>query len=124
MTGVTIPVGAMPVYALPTPSVWHTADRGARIYAEWRTGGVLLHGVPDSQVRPDQFELVYRGVPAEVANAIWAHFRDYRNGSFGWLIPRTDDVVQVFHAAPPSITWTSRTRADARVLLERAIAHN
>lgn len=114
----------MPVYALPTPAVWGLADTGARNLADWRSGGVLLHGIPDGQVHPDRYELSYPNVPLPVANAIWAHFRDWGKSSFGWLIPLTNDVIQVTYAAPPAITWHSISHASARVLIERAIAHN
>jgi hypothetical protein len=124
VTGVTIPRGMMPVYALPTPAVWGLADTGVRSLADWRSGGVLLHGVPDAQVRPDVYELHYPSIPATVANAIWAHFRDWGKASFGWLIPGTGDVIQVTHVSPPSINWLSTMHASARVRLERAIAHN
>lgn len=121
----TIPVGRMPVGALPPPSQIRKLDQVVRIRADWRSGGVLLHGTPDTQVRPDQFELLYSAVPAAVANAVWAHYRDHGLGTFVWTYPRTGAQLVVFHAAAPSIVWRNRVAsADARAVLEIATARN
>lgn len=122
MTELTIPIGAMPSLALPTPSSFDIVDGSVRNYADWRSGGVLLHGRPDSQVQPDQWVLHYRGVPGQVANAVRAHFRDFGNGVWQWAYPRTGTLIPVIHLRPPSIAWRSRLMADATVYLERALA--
>lgn len=121
----TIPVGKMPVGALPPPSFVHQADQVGRNYADWRAGGSLLHGTPDSQIRPDRFDLIYSNVPAAVAQAVYAHWRDHGRGTFTWVFPRTGVELVVFHATPPSFTWHHRiASADARAVLELATARN
>lgn len=122
MTELAIPLGLMPALALPPPSSFDLIDGSVRNFADWRSGGALLHGVPDPQVKPDQWVLHYRNVPGSVANAIRAHFRDHGNGTWLWIYPRTTTQIPVIYLQPSSISWRHRRVADATVYLERALA--
>lgn len=122
---ITIPVGSMRAGSLPPPSFMHLNDRVVRNVTDWRAGGALLHGTPDSQVRPDVWELVWQQIPAATANAIRAHFRDHGAGTWTWRQPKTGTEYVARHLGPPIITWHNRTSsADVRLELELAIARN
>lgn len=125
MTEITIPVGRMVDVALPPPSSYDLIDASVLHVADWRSGGALLHGVPDQQVRPDRWALRWESVPSVVVNAIRAHYRDFGAGTWSWYEPRSTTAVVVVYVEPPTITWNHRTgSASARALIERAIARN
>lgn len=119
----TIPPGAIASGSLPPPSTWTPVEGRVRNYSDWQRGTVLLHGTPDVQVRPKLWELTWSSVPAAVANAVWAHFRDHR-GSWLWRFPRTSTTYVARYAATPQINWQTRHTADVQCTLELVLARN
>lgn len=126
MTGfeVTIPVGGMPVGALPPPARVRHVPGATVQYPDSSSANVLLARRPDAQVAPDRWELQYQNLPAAAANAVRAHQRDHGRRSWTWHNPLTGVDETVRHVGAPEITWHGRLSvADVRLTLERAATY-
>lgn len=75
-------------------------------------------GLRDSQVQPEQWVLIWADVPAAVANAVRAHFRDHV-GPFQWRCALRGATETWQHVGEPEIVFQpGQQRASARAVLE------
>lgn len=109
---------------LPTPSAIEWED-GTAFYtsSKWQQGGTFAVRVPDEQVDPRRFALVYQQKPAAVLNALRSHLEQFFGTSFDYTPPGESVALRVVYAEATRIQWTNPTTGEARVFLEEALAH-
>jgi hypothetical protein len=84
--------------------------------------GIILSRTIDDDLEPKRWGLIYVDTRPEVGDALRRHWNDWKGSVFEWTPPGAASPETVRYFEAPTIR-NVRNKTNARVAVERALAH-